>query len=189
MICQNCNKELPKGWLFCPTCRAKSGGPSAPKVPISKSTPNSTFIPQTSGNATVQNSGPNYAGFWVRVAAALVDTIILWAIAASIMLFFALAAGWHTAGLITAAINAVITLFYEAYFTSRNWYATPGKRALRIWVADTNLQPIGFGLAMGRSLLKIVNLFTFGLGYLMVAFTDKKQGLHDFMVRTVVIRH
>jgi len=187
MICQNCNKELPKGWLFCPTCRAKSGGLSTPAVPAPKPPPSSTHVSQTSGNTPSQSSSPNYAGFWVRTLALLVDSIILWAVSATLWLFFTFAAG-EVGTLIGIAISAVISLFYEAYFTSRDWYATPGKRALKIWVADTNLQPLGFGLAMGRSLLKIANLFTFGLGYLMVAFTDKKQGLHDFMARTVVLR-
>jgi uncharacterized RDD family membrane protein YckC len=129
----------------------------------------------------------NYAGFWIRVGALVVDSIIQWTLALSLWFFFMITAG-EIGIAIAVAINAVLTLFYEAYFTSRNWYATPGKKAVGIEVMDTNYQPLGFGVAMGRSLLKLANLFTFGLGYLMVAFTDKKQGLHDKLAGTLVVK-
>ena len=192
MNCENCGKQVPKGYLICPSCHHKTGSTpasSAPAVAVAPSSPG----PSSPSTNVVAQSTPlsqtqtSYAGFWIRFAAHLVDQIILLAIYFSLLLFFSIVTQ-QDGSPIALAFYAVITLFYEAYFTTRMWFATPGKRALKLQVFDEAIQPMSFGVAMGRSLLKFVSGITFGIGYLMIAFTSKKQGLHDLMVRTVVIR-
>lgn len=193
MNCEGCGKQVPKGYLICPSCHHKIGSTPASSAPASvvASPLPSPSSPSTNLGVQAAPVSPNqisYAGFWIRFAAHIVDQIILLAIYFSLLLFVSIVTGQNGSP-IALAIYAVITLFYEAYFTTRMWCATPGKRALKLQVFDEAMQPMSFGVAMGRSLLKFVSGITFGIGYLMVAFTSKKQGLHDLMVRTVVIRN
>jgi uncharacterized RDD family membrane protein YckC len=66
--------------------------------------------------------------------------------------------------------------------------ATPGKMVFGLRVATADGAPIGFGRATGRFFGKIVSGMIFNVGYLMVAFTSRKQGLHDMIANTVVVR-
>jgi len=181
--CENCSKSLPKGYLVCPSCGHKLGGPVRGPTTPARISATSSHVPP-SGMPTGTHS---YAGFWVRFVAHLIDTVVLWAVLVSLYIFFYLAAG-EAGSIVALSLYAIVSLFYEGYFLSRNWFATPGKRAMRLQVVDESHQHISFGVAMGRSLLKFVSAITCGIGYLMIAFTNRKQGLHDFMVKTVVIR-
>jgi uncharacterized RDD family membrane protein YckC len=189
IACEGCGKSIPKGYLICPSCRHKIGTVPVPKSPanpaVSNQSPVQTpFKPQP---ANLGHGSVTYAGFWIRFLASCVDSLILGAVYLSLYFFFLFSAG-QLAEFLAAAFYAVVSLFYEGYFVSRGWYATPGKRALKLQVLDTHLQPVSFGVAMGRSFLKYVSLFTFGIGFIMAAFTTRKQALHDIMIRTVVIR-
>jgi uncharacterized RDD family membrane protein YckC len=64
---------------------------------------------------------------------------------------------------------------------------TLGKMAVGIKVTDLYGNRIGFGKATGRFFGKIISFFILLVGYLMVAFTQKKQGLHDMMAGCLVV--
>lgn len=64
---------------------------------------------------------------------------------------------------------------------------TLGKLALGIKVTDLNGRRIGFGRATGRHFGKFISTLTLLIGYIMVAFTQKKQGLHDMMAGCLVV--
>jgi uncharacterized RDD family membrane protein YckC len=67
--------------------------------------------------------------------------------------------------------------------------ATPGKMILGLKIANAaDLGPISTGQAVGRYFAYFVSTIVFGLGFLWVAFDAKKQGWHDKMAGTVVIR-
>jgi uncharacterized RDD family membrane protein YckC len=66
--------------------------------------------------------------------------------------------------------------------------ATPGKRLMGIKVVDINSAPINFWRAMGRTLSKVFISSIFLIGFIMAAFTSKKQALHDLMANTIVIK-
>lgn len=190
MLCEKCEKRVPKGYLICPSCRHVLGSAfeaAVPQVATAPSFQTKSLSPNTQPTPQLKVP-PLYAGFWIRLGAHLIDQVILLALYFSLFLFFSVAAQQNGAPL-ALAVYAVVALFYEGYFTSRKWYATPGKKALKLQVFDEALHPLTFGVAMGRSFLKYVSAITFGIGYIMVAFTTKKQGLHDLMVRTVVIRN
>lgn len=76
---------------------------------------------------------------------------------------------------------------YFALQESSQHQATIGKRAMKIYVTDIQGQRISFGQATGRYFSKILSDILC-IGYLMVAFTDKKQGLHDMIASTLVQR-
>jgi uncharacterized RDD family membrane protein YckC len=134
-----------------------------------------------------------YAGFWLRVAASLVDGLILtgvgMVVGAVVGLFYGLIAGSEegaeTLGLI---VGVLVRWVYFAVMESSVHQATLGKLALGLKVTDLNGDPISFSRASGRHFGKLLSALTLGAGYLMVAFTERKQGLHDIMASCLVIR-
>ena len=136
-----------------------------------------------------------YAGFWKRFAAAFIDgliTAVLGALAGGIIGFIYGASAGSTATVEEAEILGQIAGFlvgwiYFSSFESSSKQATLGKMALGIKVTDMNGEPIGFGKASGRYFGKIISVLIFFMGYIMVAFTQKKQGLHDIMAGCLVV--
>ena len=86
------------------------------------------------------------------------------------------------------AVGSLVNWIYFAGGESGYSQATIGKRAMGLMVTDLNGERITFGRASGRYFSKILSGLFFGIGYLMVAFSEKKQGLHDMMAGTLVVR-
>ena len=127
-----------------------------------------------------------YAGFWRRVAAALIDGILVGVVSWIVtMIFSAISDGAE----VTAQILVLIAAYgYYAGMESSSYQATVGKIALGIQVTDLNGNRISFGRALGRNLAEILSALILGIGYIMVAFTPKKQGLHDMIAGTLVVK-
>jgi uncharacterized RDD family membrane protein YckC len=119
-----------------------------------------------------------YAGFWMRVGAHLLDLVIL-AIPATLLSFM------FIFGFVVEIVGAWL---YFALQESSEYQATLGKRALKIYVTDLQGRRLTFGQATGRYFAKIISTITLGIGYIMVGFTQKKQGLHDMIAGTLVLR-
>jgi uncharacterized RDD family membrane protein YckC len=85
-------------------------------------------------------------------------------------------------------VPAAITFdwLYFAVQESGSHQATFGKRACGIIVTDSEGKRITFGRATGRFLGKLLSSI-FCISFIIVAFTSKKQGLHDFLADTVVV--
>jgi len=81
----------------------------------------------------------------------------------------------------------VITWLYFAICESSAWQATPGKLALGIRVTDLHGARISLPRALGRYPAKYLSALLFGIGFLMVGWTRRKQGLHDMLVGTLVL--
>ena len=136
-----------------------------------------------------------YAGFWRRVVALIVDQFILIAVTLPIRLVVPLAlftgADLPTVvgqALGAAAIVGLIWWFYYAGFESSRWQATPGKRVIGIRVTDAAGARASFARATGRYFAKILSALICGIGYLLAAFTARKQALHDLIAGTLVVR-
>ena len=138
----------------------------------------------------------SYAGFWIRVVAYLIDSILLVTVQSVLSLLINLTIGML--GIATdgdPAINTVIWLFgavlsisYAVFFIGYCGQ-TPGKMALRIKVIRTDGSPVNYGRAALREVLgKFISSILLGIGYLMVAFDSRKQGLHDKIADTFVIK-
>lgn len=133
-----------------------------------------------------------YAGFWKRFAAFFIDMLILvvlGGLAGGILGFLygastGTAEGAEFVGQIAGTLAGWI---YYAAFESSEKQATLGKMALSIKVTDMDGNRIGFGRATGRHFAKIISGIILLIGYLMVAFTQKKQGLHDMMAGCLVV--
>jgi len=77
-------------------------------------------------------------------------------------------------------------LYHTAMESSRH-QATLGKKALGIIVTDMNGNRISFARANGRFFGKWVSGMIMNIGYLMAAFTEKKQALHDILASCLVV--
>jgi uncharacterized RDD family membrane protein YckC len=85
-------------------------------------------------------------------------------------------------------ILVVLTWLYFAGLESSAWQATLGKRATRLQVTDRTGRRLSFGRATGRFFAKAISAITLLIGYLVAAFTPRKQALHDLIAGTVVVR-
>ena len=131
------------------------------------------------------------AGFWIRVVASMIDGLILGFVQFVIGLVLGFAGG-EADGIAIFAVtwlcSVVISVTYYVFFTGYNGQ-TPGKMVLRLQVVRTDGTPMTYGKAFLREIpCKFISGILLGIGYLMVAFDQQKQGLHDRMAGTYVIR-
>ena len=134
-----------------------------------------------------------YAGFWVRVAASLIDTLLI--VSITMPLLFAIY-GKAYFGASTGEVFAGLADFLVSWLAPAGavivfWQykqATPGKLILSARIVDAKT---GKTLSMGQSIARYLGYFVstipLGLGLLWVAFDPKKQGWHDKLAGTVVI--
>lgn len=81
-----------------------------------------------------------------------------------------------------------LSWIYFAGLESSSIQATVGKKLLGLKVTTLSGKRIGFLRASARYFSKILSRLIFMIGFLMVAFTKKKQGLHDKIAQTLVIK-
>jgi len=130
-----------------------------------------------------------YAGFWLRFAAYLIDSIVLFVIqlvlAGAVIL---MDPSDLRAFLNIAPVGWALTWAYFAILESSPLQGTVGKHALGLYVTDAYGDPIGLGRASARYWLKLLSTLLLMAGWIMAAFTPRKQALHDVMARTLVLR-
>ena len=145
------------------------------------------------------------AGFWSRAAARIIDLLIIIAAFNLIYLADRLGAdaglwtemglgegGWTGAGISMA--NVLRGLFFLAFpvfyyvYLHAVYGQTFGKMALKIKVVNEDGTPLDYRKAFLRWLGYFLCDLTFYIGYLWAAFDHRKQGLHDKVCRTVVVR-
>ena len=118
-----------------------------------------------------------YAGFWTRFLAMVIDLIVV-----------SLVGGLLAASGVGVVISFFIPWLYEAFMLSSEWQATVGKRAVSIVVTGTNGGRISFARATGRHFAKYLSGAIIFIGFIMAAFTARKQALHDMLAETLVVR-
>lgn len=135
-----------------------------------------------------------YGGFWLRVVATILDALIVGAV--TIPLVFMLGVGSLTDERAFLSFMPMFNLLliagawlYEAALTSSSYQATIGKLVVGLKVTDANGNRLSFLHATGRHFAKLLSQLTLFIGYLMVAFTERKQGLHDFIAGTLVVKN
>jgi uncharacterized RDD family membrane protein YckC len=139
-------------------------------------------------------AGPDrvaYGGFWIRFVAYLIDAILLGIVGSVIWSIFGFS--WAATDLehYDPTINLVSFLIGWLYFAlleSSPRGATVGKMAMGLRVVTGSGQRLSFLNATGRYFAKILSAIILGIGFIMIAFTDKKRGLHDMIADTLVIK-
>jgi len=139
-----------------------------------------------------------YAGFWIRLAAYLIDYVILDLLLVLLSLVGS-AAWWylHPLGRSGSPMDgAEVWLFilylplfwlYRTVLESSRMQGTLGKLACGLAVTDSGLRRIGFGRANARFWSRVLSCFLF-VGFIVAAFTEKKRALHDVIAGTVVVK-
>jgi uncharacterized RDD family membrane protein YckC len=154
-------------------------------------------------------AGKTYGGFWIRVVARIVDSIIIGIPLTVLFIVFlvlvggiastatnttdqntqaAVGLGLVGVWLLIATLATIGTVIYFVYFWGTSG-STLGMRifSLRIVDADTGA-PIGIARAIVRYLMSIVNSLACYIGWIWVAFDARKQGWHDKVANSVVIQ-
>jgi uncharacterized RDD family membrane protein YckC len=121
-----------------------------------------------------------YAGFWLRFVALIVDSFIL------NVAFFLIRTLTSTG--VYLLVGLVGNWLYYSLLESSEYQATIGKMALGIRVTDEAGNRISFGRATGRYFAKILSALIIGIGFIMAGFTSRKQGLHDLLAETLVVK-
>ena len=134
------------------------------------------------------------AGFWIRLGAFLLDIFILGGI--GILTGMLLGSGLEaltslndpSLEWVVDRYRKVLMIAYFVFFTAYGGQ-TPGKMVFGLKVIRTDGTELGFGRAVLREIVgKLVSWLLLMIGYLMVAFDSRKQGLHDKIAKTYVIR-
>ncbi len=119
-----------------------------------------------------------YAGFWIRVLAALIDSCVVAVASAFILILFG-------ASMQNNPLYIGVSVIYEGLLIGRWNGQTLGKKTLGIKVISKDGRPCGEWQAFARALADLLSIFTLGIGYLMAAFSDEKRALHDRIAGTL----
>jgi uncharacterized RDD family membrane protein YckC len=212
IVCHGCRASVPSNEPVCPNCgetlytfesrsREPRAGvavtaalttaapwpvPGARAVPARVTTPSGMPLrpPPARRLAAFADGVPDRAcaGFWVRVGAQLIDGLL---VGASFLVL------WLIVGRRSSPIYPVWLLLVWLYFPlmeSSRRRGTIGKNVCGLAVTDTSGRRISFLRAVARALSKILSGAVLDLGYVMVAFTRRRQGLHDLIAGTLVVR-
>lgn len=130
-----------------------------------------------------------YAGFWIRLGASIIDNIIIMVALVPIGMLM----GWNS--MYSSEMNSTADWLWQilmAPFCVFCWVkfaGTPGKRLLRLKVLD---ERTGENVTVGQGIIRYIGYFpailVLFIGLIWVAFDSKKQGWHDKMAKTVVVR-
>ncbi|EMR03011.1 RDD family protein [Cesiribacter andamanensis] len=144
-----------------------------------------------------------FAPFWKRLVAIALDYLLI-NVALSFIIALVVMVGWAGEGPTVVErgddlvrdlsesfgpAQLLIVLGYWLYFAlmhSSAWGATVGKRAMGLYVVDTDGHRLSFIQATLRFLGKILSVFTFFIGFVLAAFHPQHQALHDLLAKTHV---
>ena len=133
-----------------------------------------------------------YVGFWARVGASLIDTVLLGIIVWPLLTAFYGDAYWDEESMVKGPMDFLLSWVLPMVAVIVFWVAkqaTPGKMAISAKIVDakTGAAP-STGQFIGRYLAYFLSGLPFGLGIFWVAFDGRKQGWHDKLAGTVVVR-
>lgn len=128
-----------------------------------------------------------YAGFWRRLAAFIIDWLII--VIPTAIVFAPFGVNDFQNGRYTGfgLLRSLIYLAYFALMESSSYQATLGKMALGIKVTDIDGNKLTFARALGRNAAKYISAIICLVGFIIAAFTARKQALHDLIAGTYVI--
>lgn len=158
--------------IFCPQCGRSTrvepisgGGAPVPPWPA----------PPVTLSYAHGSAGVAYAGFWLRVAANIIDSLVLF-----------------VPSLIASALIPVLGGFalwflYESLLIAKWDGQTIGRKVCGFRVISNDGRPCGTGQACARTAAHLLSMLIFCIGYLMVAFDGRKRALHDHIAGTVCV--
>ena len=121
-----------------------------------------------------------YAGFWIRLGAGAIDLMIIGSMAGILACIVATSFVW----LLLAWVISIT--YYVGFLTWRG--QTPGKMIVGIKVIRTDKNPLTLRDSVVRYCGYLLSLFSFCAGFVIIAFDKKKQGFHDKIAGTYVVK-
>jgi uncharacterized RDD family membrane protein YckC len=200
--------ELPEGSASCCSCNAPH--PVAEMILYEGAyvcaTCKPTFFQRVEQGVSVPGT-VEYGGFWIRVAAKLIDQMVMSAVMMPFSLIMTAFMGAGMAGAAAGAednpaafigvivvfyvvlmvISIAIPLVYHTWMVGK-YGATLGKMACRLRVVRSDMSKLTYGRACGRYFGEMVTGMTMAIGYIIAAFDDEKKTLHDIICDTRVIK-
>ena len=139
-----------------------------------------------------------YAGFWRRLAAYIIDSVVALIVAYTVALVGALLIGlpggeqFEGLALTIAVVwiiasDLIVPWLYWALMESSRSQATLGKRALGIVVTDVDGRRVTFGRGTVRYWAKVASFLLLLIGFILAGFTSRKQALHDIISSCLVV--
>ena len=153
------------------------GGASSTAVPTSLATPVTFGLPE-------------YAGFWIRGWALMIDAVIVGTFALLIAMWLKFASAESVGPVALAPIlQTLLVWIYMPALWFSPMQATAGQRICRLRVVDAM---DGGRITFMRGLLRVLGMtlsgLILGIGFLMAAFTERKRALHDIIAGTCVVK-
>ncbi|KJY72267.1 hypothetical protein TW78_12845 [Vibrio coralliilyticus] len=140
----------------------------------------------------MKETSKEYAGFWIRFAASLIDTVLLLLLITPLMHWVYGEVYWGSDDFLLGGWDLVLNWICPLIATVAFWVyrsATPGKMALKLEVLDADT---GHRLTLSKSVIRYlayyISAIPLCLGFIWIAFNGKKQGWHDLIANTVVVR-
>jgi uncharacterized RDD family membrane protein YckC len=206
MYCSRCGATVADAAVFCPACGQSTGAAASANAQVG------VLPPPPPQPQVVAGPPVLYAGFWLRVVAAIIDGLILGIplVAIGFALFAsAIPALTRMQGgppmlvfaavmprlIVIGIIYIVGTWLYWAGMESSDWQATLGKKALGLYVTDMEGRRTTFGRTSGRfwagrgiGFVPSLGGLYFLISCIMAGLTEKKQALHDIISNCLVLR-
>jgi len=133
-----------------------------------------------------------YGGFWIRLVAYIIDAILISLVFGVVTSIFGVRyMDMDDMSQIDPTVNLLslaVAWLYFALMESSERGATVGKMAMGLRVVTNDGKRLSFMNATGRYFAKILSAMIFCIGFIMIAFTDRKRGLHDMIASTLVIK-
>lgn len=135
-----------------------------------------------------------HGGSWIRFEATVVDTVAL--LVPTLLVSYLYRAVTPVQGefeqalveLVDALMTISIWWVYTAVMLSSPWQGTLGKKAVGLKVVDYEGHRISFQRATGRCFAEFLSAILLLVGFFMVAWTDRRQALHDLVAKTLVVK-
>jgi uncharacterized RDD family membrane protein YckC len=223
VYCSKCGNLVADGVAFCPACgqpalsttASANAGTPGHASPVAALPPGnySPVVAAVAAPVVYGHPGVQFAGFWLRVVAYLIDSVIMGLGFMALFIPFAVMTGLTAAlgsihpgedprdvgallggtfflGLITVVSLALLGgWLYHAKMESSSWQATLGKKALNLRVTDMAGARVTFGRATGRHFAKLITgLIPLGVGFALAGLTERRQALHDMLAGCLVLR-
>ena len=171
IACPRCRTVNQAGSIFCFNC----GLPLDEAAPVARPAPHLTGDP---------------AGFWIRLAGAMIDGAILVAVQLILIAIWPGIPEYFDSDSPFHWVDVLLLLLSALYYTIgvSVWSTTIGKRVFGLRVLRPDGSKAGPGRALARYFASGVSFLILGIGYLMIAFRSDKRGLHDVICDTVVLR-
>jgi uncharacterized RDD family membrane protein YckC len=151
------------------------------------------FMQKLAEGVTVTTGALNYAGFWIRAGAKVIDVLIIGVVFFPPIIYFVITAAakrqpdrFQFFPLLFQFLYAAANVSYQVFFLGK-YGATLGQKACGLRVVTADGDKISYARATGRVFAAMISGMICYIGYIMVGFDNQKRALHDHICNTRVV--